>query len=208
MTGDGPQGARIVQPRQGVARHRLPGRRLDDLRQDLGVGQRIDGRETLGFARILERLERDVAEHRHRIRPHTGVRIVAGDERQNRRVHQLSHCGPADASAFVSSRGRDQLVALVNRQRLDVRQPHIRIGMLACRNRAKSVEDCHGPPVVMRCAGLPAAIAVRSVILVKRNGCFRPVNRPGPPILATYSNFADRAGQCLSALDSPWISIP
>ena len=91
---------------------------------------RVDGGQTLGFAGLLEGFERDVAEHRHRLCAHAGIRVVAHHERQNRRVHQFPDRRPTNAGALVLARRRRQRLAVVDRQRLDVGEPHFGIGML------------------------------------------------------------------------------
>jgi hypothetical protein len=111
--------------------------------QRLGVGQRVDRRQALRFAHTFERLERDVAQHRCRLRPHALVRIVARDRGEGRGIHQLRGGRAANPRVLVVARNLAEQVVFVDWNFLDERQPHGGIRVLLPRLRAKTVEDWH-----------------------------------------------------------------
>ncbi len=138
-----PERPHVADARQRRPRHPLARRALGDDRQRFRVaerGQRLDGREALGLADALERLERDVAQHVDRLASHGFVAVVARDARQRRRIHQLRRRRAPHARLLVLARHHRELLALVDRQLGDKRQPHRGIGMLVTRLRFESVE--------------------------------------------------------------------
>ena len=75
--------ARVVDTAERELRDRRPRRRLGDVREDFGIGQRADGCKAVRFTGLFERFERDVAKHRRGVGSNAAVRVVAGDEREH-----------------------------------------------------------------------------------------------------------------------------
>ena len=103
--------------------------------------ERVDRRDAFRFADALERLERDVAQHRRRLRPHALVRVVSRDRGQRRRIHQLGDRRAAHARVLVLARDLGEQLALVDRNLLDERQADRGVRVLVPGLRAETIEQ-------------------------------------------------------------------
>ena len=119
---------------------------LGHRRQRLRVGQRdqrVDGRQTLRLAEALEYLERDVAQHRQRVRADAVVGIVPGDAGQRRRGHQFSHRRTPHARIRIAARNLGEQIPLVERKLLDEGEADGGVGVFVAGLRAESIQQCH-----------------------------------------------------------------
>ena len=142
VTRDGPGHMRIADPFERAGSHRLADRALGDERQRLRVAERLDGRQAVGFGDAFERLERDVAEHRHRLLADRGLGVCR-KHGERRRIHQLADGRATDADVRVVPRDLGQQLAFGNGDFLDEAEPDRRVGMLLPGLCAKSIQQCH-----------------------------------------------------------------
>jgi hypothetical protein len=89
VTRDRSERVTVGHPRERGLRRRLARGVLGDADERLRIVDLGDGRQALALAHSLEHLERDIAQHRYRLRPHVLVRIVFRHGAQRRRIHQL-----------------------------------------------------------------------------------------------------------------------
>ena len=143
VPGDGSQRMHVADAAEGAQGDFLAERRFRDRRQHSDVRQRFDRREALGFGQALERIERNIPQHRQRRVPNALISVRAGHRRQRGRIHQLPDRRPPDSGVRVFARDLRKQFALIYRDLLYVSQPDRGIGVLLGRLGAKSIQQSH-----------------------------------------------------------------
>ena len=143
VPGDRTERVRVGQPRERSERDHLARRRAGNLGQCLDIDQRIDGRHAIRFGGALEGVERDVAQHHGRLLLHRLVLVVASDAAKHGGVEEFGHRGQPHLRALVFPGDRDNRVAFLEGDLLDVRETHGGIRMLVAGLCAKTIEQCH-----------------------------------------------------------------
>src|SRR5581483_1938740 len=138
-----PQHARIAlvdDARQRADRGRFARRALRDGGEGADVADRVDRRQALGFANPLERLERDVAQHRGGVGAHALVRVAGRNRRQRGRVEQFRDRRAADAGIGILARDLGEQRVLGQRNLLHERQANRWILVVLPRLCAKPIK--------------------------------------------------------------------
>ena len=160
--------ARRFDPRERAAGDRIAQRRLGDLGERALVGQRLDGGEASVFVDALERIERDVAQHRQRRVADRRVGVIARDGGQRLGIEQLADGRLPDARVAVLARRGHDLVAFGQRQLGEIREADGRVGV-PLRLRAEAIEKRHEmPSCVNRAATSRPCDAARTCVSMSR----------------------------------------
>jgi hypothetical protein len=143
VPGDGSERMHVADAAQGAQGDLLAERRLRYGGQHSDVRKDLDRCEALGFGEALERIERDIPQHRQRRLPDALIGVRARHGRQHGRIHQLGNRRPSHPGLRVLAGDLREQIALIDRDLLDVGQPHGGIGVLLRRLRAESIQQGH-----------------------------------------------------------------
>ena len=125
--------------RKRAMRGRFARRALGHYRQRSQIADGIDRRQAFRFADPLERLERNVAQHRGRLGANALVAVARCDDGERTRIEQLRHRGAPHARVGIFARHLGEQLVVGQRDLLNEGEPDRRVRMLLARLRAKPI---------------------------------------------------------------------